>query len=78
MQGTWNILKYKQPLLNTFFKVNRQSTVGGRHTFDPWLIGRPETSVTNYQSMPRNIPVERRRHLHSGGSPTSPFRSLLL
>jgi len=28
----------------------------------------PETSVTNYQSTLRNIPEERRSHLHRGGS----------
>jgi hypothetical protein len=29
-------------------------------------IGCPETSVTNYQSTLRNIPEERRTHLHRG------------
>jgi len=28
----------------------------------------PETSATNYQSTLRNIPEERRSHLHRGGS----------
>jgi hypothetical protein len=46
--------------------------------FDPWLIGRPETSVNNYQSMPRNTLEKLRRHFHSRGSPKAPFRGLLL
>ena len=31
-------------------------------------IGYPETSVQNYHSTLRNIPEERRSHLHRGGS----------
>jgi hypothetical protein len=32
------------------------------------LIGRPETSVSNHQTMSRKNPEERRPHLHRGGS----------
>jgi hypothetical protein len=31
-------------------------------------IGCPETSVTNYESTLRDIPEERRSHLHGGAS----------
>jgi hypothetical protein len=31
-------------------------------------IGGPETSVQNYRSTLRNIPEERRYHLHRGGN----------
>ena len=35
---------------------------------DPKFNGFPETSATNYQSRLRNIPEERRSHLHRSGS----------
>ena len=40
----------------------------------PLTMGRidcPVTSVTNYQSTLRNIPEERRSHLHRGENPKS-------
>jgi hypothetical protein len=37
-------------------------------TLEDGTIGCPETSVQNYCSTLRNIPEERRSHLHSGGS----------
>jgi len=41
-------------------------------------IGCPETSVTNYQSTPRNIPENRRAHLHLRGSLQSRIRTIML
>jgi len=40
-------------------------------------IGCPETSTTNYHSRLRNIPEERRSHLHLGGSLNSRIFALL-
>jgi hypothetical protein len=39
--------------------------------------GYPETSVTNYHSTLRNIPEERRSHLHRGGSLKSQYSRLV-
>ena len=41
-------------------------------------IGCPETSVRNYRSTLRNIPEERRSHLHRGGSLKSRMKITLL
>lgn len=40
-------------------------------------IGFPETSVSNYHSMLRQIPEERTAHLHLSGSLKSRYRPLL-
>jgi len=40
--------------------------------------GCPRTSVTNYQSTLRNIPEERRSHLHRGGSFKSHIETLAM
>jgi hypothetical protein len=37
-------------------------------TLEDRLMGCPETSETNYQPMPRNIPEEQRPQLHRSGS----------
>jgi len=42
-----------------------------------WPIWRGETSVTNYQSLPRNISEDRRLKLHSGGTLKSGILLLL-
>jgi hypothetical protein len=41
-------------------------------------IGCPETSVQNYHSTLRNIPEERRYHLHRGGSLKSDMAKLIV
>ena len=65
----WDIMQRRAVILYRRFGTTYPSHLqGSRRSLKMRPLGCPESSVQNYRSTLRNVPEDRRCHLHSGGS----------